>query len=1033
MVIPLNNFEGNSPAEKLVWKQFEKFLPNEYISFHNYYLGVKQADVILLCPNRGILIIEIKGFYSKNIIDVPDNTIIRMKNRPGEPSPWNQAIKYRNILINDFLYPNNIDSVYVTTAVCYPYIKDDEYRAKGLNKISAPDFTITEEDLLNSTTILAKIQRIFDLTYNAIAIPTLVKYGFDVVLAEKVGNIISPNFREIDTTVLVDDDVELVSKRQFYSKLIFKNDRDIMSTEDIDQLILNWTSGTKIYFYSANETLINTVKEQFENTIKERNLSERDDFEFKNSLAFLVDVCFVDCQMDSFEIIDGEDSCLYEQQLNIIHYSQGCSFNKDQYELEHYKLDDIIVKAGAGTGKTFSIVSRINYIVWKNNYDPSELKKAIVMITFTNESADKMKEKLSNNFLNYYLLTKNIKFLDFVEFAEDMSISTIHSLCKKIISKYSSLVGLGKDFTIVTGNYKRRQILNNHLNSFIKSNPGLVESTQMSMFYLQERLLLLLDKLDNKNVDIVNDKSILNFGTISNNAIEKLIEHVIYDTQKEMDEFYDKNNSVSLGGLMRKLKVIQKSIKSSKLIIKEKIDFLFVDEFQDTDDVQIELMKSFREIFNFKFFVVGDIKQCIYRFRGAEEKAFTTLTDKGTVKMKEISLNKNYRTDKNLMNELNQIFTVWNKNENLDYSKDDILIGTKNYCETSELYQVVCNNEKEYEDQLIDKVKFLRDGLQSHEDKVAILVRYNWQISLIKDLCTQYNINIETNIGGELFKIDPTIDFFKVILALKYNKSAEHLYNLYTTSYVKDDMPKGYLWNLKSQEIVEYFENHLPQGLHKWFDYLNRIRVEPVIKILREIVNDLKPWETFAQKVNYVTKEDFERNESYYIRNLDQLFEKLIIASNTDYLTLNKLSEYLEIMILTRRDEEARASYDIENSTSNIICTTVHKSKGLEFNSVLLPFCNFDISCGKALGDVDLIYANNDIGYRIIGKDYKISFENNLYKIYKENEMIDRKHEETRILYVALTRAIKQIVFFTDNYSKRHKSSWNELILEGRK
>ena len=67
------------------------------------------------------------------------------------------------------------------------------------------------------------------------------------------------------------------------------------------------------------------------------------------------------------------------------------------------------------------------------------------------------------------------------------------------------------------------------------------------------------------------------------------------------------------------------------------------------------------------------------------------------------------------------------------------------------------------------------------KEKIAILVRYNYQIAEIKEICDKHGINVETEIGGELFRIDPTIDLFKLVLALKYNQSPKYLYNLYTT------------------------------------------------------------------------------------------------------------------------------------------------------------------------------------------------------------------------------------------------------------
>lgn len=1026
MILPLNNFVGNSEGENEVWEKFSDYLPSDYISFHNYHLGLKQADVILLVPKRGVLIIEIKGFYPKNIIDVPDRTIIRVKNQPACPSPFEQAIKYRNIFINDFLTVNDIDSIYVTCAVCYPFVSKSEYESIGLNKISHKKLTMTFEDLENKDMLLKKIDDIFDHTYQQVAMPNLIKYGFNEELVEKVGNIISPSFRNTTTVHEETDDFIELSKRDNYSHFIYAKDN--MSEEKINEIINEWIKGTKIYFYTNNSELLNKLCDGIKNTLKHKELTDRMAFSFKNNATFLFSVDIAPTLNNSFEIINGEEYENYIEQFASLHNS--CNFNKDQYEIEHAPLENIMIKAGAGTGKTFSMVSRINYLVWKKDYDAGDMKNAIAMITFTNESANAMKEKLSENFLNYYLLTRSIEYLDFVESVEDINISTIHSISKKILQKYSAKLGLGKDFSVVTGDYKRKQILQNKLNKFIEGNPDFDKKIDLSMFHLAQRLNSFLDKLDNKNVDIVSDFNELNFGKATNHEFNQLIT-VIRDTQQEMNEYCQTQNCVSLGSLIRKLKELKKILSTKNTMLSDKIDFLFVDEFQDTDDIQIELIKSFKELFSFKLFVVGDIKQCIYRFRGAEVKAFDTLLKGLKEPIKTISLNKNYRTDTLLLQNLNEMFSRWNSDNNIEYSGDDILKGTKLYCEKPEFYNLTIPDEASFEGIFIKSLTRLKEQLNNPSDKIAILVRYNWQIAKIREICEKNKINIETEIGGELFRIDPTIDLYKLILALKNNRSSKYLYNLYTTSFINEDMPKVELWSKNEEEIVEYFYSNLPTKLSKWNEYIERLRSEPILKVLRDIVEFTKPWNIFSSKIGSIG-DDIDRCESYYIRNLDQLFEKLISASNIDYLTINKLSDYLEIMILTRREEEARESYDLEKSSAQIICTTVHKSKGLEFDTLLLPYCDFDISCKKPQGDVDLIYSNNEIGYRVIGSTYSVYYKNDLYEKFEKDELVDRKHEETRILYVALTRAVRRIVVFSKakKTNAKKSDSWADMIKE---
>lgn len=1029
MILPLNDFKGNSEGEYVVWKKFKDFLPDDFVSFHNYYLGLKQSDVILLVPKLGILIIEIKGFLAKNIIDVPDRTIIRVKNQPPELSPFEQAIKYRNILLNEFLTISDINSVYATCAVCYPFISKNEYEVKGLNKISHERLTITMEDLVSTESLIGKIEDIFNHTYQSVSVHTLGKYEFENIIFEKVGNLISPGFRN-DKTDSVEKialaDVDEAYAREVYSRFIYVRSTTTFDDLKIEALIKDWISGTKIYFYSDNKALIFNVLNKLDAQIKFRELLDRKAFKIYECKTFLFNTGIAPTLKHDIHIVNGEDFKNHKENFEILH--NNSSFNKDQYEIEHAPLTDIIVKAGAGTGKTYSVVSRINYLVWKNEYTPSDLKRAIAMITFTNESADAMKERLSENFLNYYLLTKDTVFLEFVESIEDMNISTIHSMSRKILQKFSSKIGLGKDFKIVTGDYKRARILYSKLNEYIESHPNFEKKIDISMFQLGERLISFLNRLDNKNIDIVLDRDTLKFGKATNAVFDDLIE-IIRDAQRDMNDYCTANNSVSLGDLIRKLRILYDKLRDSKLPVIDRIDFLFVDEFQDTDDVQIELMKKFREVFKFKFFVVGDIKQCIYRFRGAEVKAFDTLT-KGQEPMHLISLNKNYRTDIHLMDKLNTIFSIWDKKGDLEYSGEDILIGTKNYCSRPEIYRLRFENSQIFDKKLINSLNKLREKLENEKDKIAILVRYNWQITEMRELCKRNQINIETEIGGELFRIDPTIDLFKMILALKFNQSPKYLYNLYTTSYIFDNMPKSFLWSKKDTEITEYFYSNFPAKLYKWNNYIVRLRTEPVLKVIRDIVDDVKPWEIFAKKIG-ATGKDIERSESYYIRNFDQLFEKLILASNTEYLTINKLSDYLEIMILTRREEEARESYDIENSKTQIICTTIHKSKGLEFDTVVLPYCDFDISSARTKGDVDLIYSGNEVGYRVMDNNFKSAFENDLYKKFQKNELMDRKREETRILYVALTRAIKRIVYFSDNSgSRKHANCWDNMITE---
>ena len=334
MILPINNFIGNSEGENVVWQKFSEFLPDDFVSFHNYTLGIKEADVMLLVPNLGVLVIEIKGFYGKNIIDVPDNTIIRVKNQPAVPSPFKQAIKYRNILTEDFLKPNGIESVYVTCAVCYPYISHEEYIEKGLNKISHDILTITKDDLENKDALMKKIEDIFEHTYASVAMPQLVKYGFNNELLDSVGNIISQNFRNTSSVKDEEPDEDVVTEeRSHYSRLICVKNGNDFNEDAISQMLKDWSLGTKIYFYTSDVALMQNVSERLESIISEKELDDRKAFKVTNNTTFLFSGGICDVINNSFEIVDGENYIEYSEELENFHLHS--SINKDQYEVEH--------------------------------------------------------------------------------------------------------------------------------------------------------------------------------------------------------------------------------------------------------------------------------------------------------------------------------------------------------------------------------------------------------------------------------------------------------------------------------------------------------------------------------------------------------------------------------------------------------------------------------------------------------------------------------------------------------------------------
>lgn len=158
--------------------------------------------------------------------------------------------------------------------------------------------------------------------------------------------------------------------------------------------------------------------------------------------------------------------------------------------------------------------------------------------------------------------------------------------------------------------------------------------------------------------------------------------------EREYFEELLENNKIHLSSMMSVLNRFINSPDGASRLRELKKDkhaqqFMFVDEFQDTDDSQIESLLRIAQVLDYKLFLVGDIKQCIYRFRGARKKAFDQLgIAENPDKWLEFSLQRNYRTDKYLLDIFDRSFTKWGEldEELLTYdARKDRLIGTRDY------------------------------------------------------------------------------------------------------------------------------------------------------------------------------------------------------------------------------------------------------------------------------------------------------------------------------------------------------------------
>lgn len=315
-----------------------------------------------------------------------------------------------------------------------------------------------------------------------------------------------------------------------------------------------------------------------------------------------------------------------------------------------------------------------------------------------------------------------------------------------------------------------------------------------------------------------------------------------------------------------------------------------------------------------------------------------------------------------------------------------------------DLFETIRTQRIKVED--LSKIK----KLSVEEKTIAILVRYNWQIGDIIKEAEKVGITVKITEGGDLYKLPSTNDLYRLVMAITHPRNNVYLTNLIRSRYVAMNINlakiSGYTSTKKNEEIIhlldEYFMLHMGKN---WSQIVNDFEFRPVLVVLRDIYEATKPWKNYKD----------ENLKTEYRENYECLIEKITRHYSREYLTINKVCEFLKINITTYQQEASRTKVTEYNEVQ-VICTTVHKSKGLEYGTVILPYTNEDISNINVGGlNVNIINGKVTYSFSIDKKGSELSGE-----FDEKAEIQEKMKEESRILYVALTRAIRNVVWLYD-------------------
>lgn len=1034
MALMMDNKPTEYKGEALVWEKLSSLLPNDVVVYnHREVVDDREFDFALLIKNVGIMVIEVKGWQAQYIFDVksPDEIIIEGESKVYG-SPEKQARGYRFDWLN-FLNDQFGISPVVLSMVCYPFISEKEYRDVRLDVVSSKDFTIFSDDLSSASKLGQKISNAF------VKKKPLNSTPFEEGAMAVVRQYFEPSYKAKDEQIIEVADAYSILK-------IFNGN---LSESETDDLVDSYFAGTKVIAFVKQEDELNMIVSKIADGFRKRGiisdkgdirLAEADEVQPEflcNDNSFRIfnfEIYIHNLDLDTDEVIVVEGQYTEQQETVLEGVANSTNWNFDQFKVEHAKGNkNILVQAGAGTGKTYSMVSRIAYLCLSRSHFVNNLVDEIAMVTFTNEAADNMKVRLKRYFMNCYILTKNKKVLHEIEAVDLMQISTIHKFAKAVLQSTAMEYGLGAEFAISSSEYAKEQVYEKYLNDFLvrkqKEEANFAQQLRMPVHKFRKLLMHFSQQLYNKSYGIKELKA-ENLGTFEEwPFFNEVIMEVMIPAEKEYEEQIFSKNKIDLKESMLLLNDAVNGAFREKCGLRYK--YLFIDEFQDTDDVQIDsFLKLQNVIKNVKLFVVGDLKQSIYRFRGATISAFDLIrTDES--QWEEFSLTINYRTDKRLLDKFDGIFSKMGSRGYLPFlqGRDSLSSSIDTFLPAHDL---ITKLEYEGDEQRMDAlfaeierqkdiIKYLstHHKLTSKDMMIAILVRDNWQIHDILEEAKVRGEFIETQVGGDLYQLTPALDLYKLVLALLNPRDPVCLFNLIDSNYIGIDLDIQGLHGLDREDQVSKLKEVLNQYFigklnRNWEQIISDTKIQPILMLLRNIYEGCQPWFCYS---------DNENEQKFYKANYELVLEKIIKTYSVDYLTLNVIERSMHINIMTKQEELAR---NVENETDDIrvICTTVHKAKGLEYGCVIMPYMGMDIASMKK-ADLDVYVENDKLAYGIrIGDEPNKKYNSN-YDI--SQEQTERVNEESRVLYVALTRAIRNVVWMKDVKSKS-KISWQNLM-----
>jgi DNA helicase II / ATP-dependent DNA helicase PcrA len=563
--------------------------------------------------------------------------------------------------------------------------------------------------------------------------------------------------------------------------------------------------------------------------------------------------------------------------------------NPEQQKAVKTTEGPLLLMAGAGSGKTRVLTHRIGYLMVEKGVNPYN----ILAITFTNKAAREMRDRIRSMMGGA---------------ADEVWISTFHSMCVRILRRDIDRIGFNRNFTILDSSDQQ---------SVIK---GILKDKNIDPKKFDPRAIL--GSISSAKNELMDTEE---YSKQAGGYFDQVVSDVYTEYQKRLR----KNQALDFDDLIMKTILLFERVPEVLEYYQRKFQYIHVDEYQDTNRAQYMLVKKLAQRFK-NLCVVGDSDQSIYRWRGADIANILSF-EKDYPNASVILLEQNYRSTKTILAAANKVIenNVNRRAKNL---------WTENI-EGNKITYYRADSEQGEAQFVIGRIKELVDSGKRKASDIAILYRTNAQSRVMEEALLKSNIEYSI-VGGTKFydrkEIKDVLAYLRLIANPDDDISLQRIINV----------PKRGVGPSSLDKIANYAISH-DVSIYEAINSVELLGLSPKItkacREFRDLIQNYSQMQEFLSVTELVEevldktgyREMLQAEKSLESQSrLENLEELLSVTKNFEEVNEDKslvgfLTDLALVADIDKLDDEGTPA-------EAVVLMTLHSAKGLEFPVVFL-------------------------------------------------------------------------------------------------